>query len=1350
MKLDFEPVLWYFFGINSNLTEITHVLDRSDQFPGYLKFLLLIGILLIQSFYLVFAQSVIFPQPETIAAKQGLPQGFVPGILQDERGFIWMATRDGLCRYDGHHFKVYHPGDGDGPSLSSPGLENLQLGPDKKIWITSDQSNIDVFDPIRETFMNYSRQPFFRKAFGKTFIKGIFPDQQNRLWIITDQPGVVSIDLNGKRLHRYQNPVGKGSMLGNTVVRDMTEDRQGNIWAVTRNGIYRLGKNSSKFERYRSGSSEFNANESKVYAMKERRNGELLLLSTNRLIILKPLTGECRGYDLPEDKKPELKHIITVDSKGNDYFYRMDALFRYSDNEGVQVLPKQPDIKDYKSVFVDRSDVLWAGTDGNGVRKFNLRAGYFNTASYSIGFIKDLLIRFLKVPESEVAVLPKDMFPYNFRYTFDRAGDMWFNAGATPFYKLEMRTKKLLTIPFPVTIKDIKRSELSISLATDPDGKIWAVHDTLVQWYENDQWNTFMHPLRPQIESGIHQIVVDRQALWIATTARGLYRVDKITGAVRHFTNQAGSPNSLSNNNLYCLSGDPLDDNLLWVGTFGGGLNCFNKRTGLSRRITKKEGLPNDVVYAAIPDRYGHVWVATNQGLCQVDRKTFKTRTYTREDGLMGEEFNRFHFLQLPTGPIFMGGLEGITGFDPSRPNEDHYQPPVHLTSVFINNQELLPGTLTGRLPITSISQLKLDYNQNFVTVEFAGLQYNRSDRIKFRYRLEGLEPEWTETENPVTVYTDLKPGNYVLRMNASNTVGNWSSHIRTLEIDISPPWWATWWAYAGYALAFIAICYWFISFYINRLKMRQIIAFSEKEVALKVKEATQLREVDEIKTRFFSNITHEFRTPLTLILSPTEQMLTESREGKDVSRLSLVKRNAHQLLNLVNQLLDLSRLESGRMTVREVEGDLVDFIGQLVQAFKPIADDKGIVLEFEHLLNSENYWFDKEKLERVLNNLLSNAIKFTNSGGMAQIRLKGMESGVEIIVGDTGIGIMAENLPHIFERFYRIDDNGEETQTGSGIGLAIVKELVELQGGTVSVRNDDEKLSTLFTLHLPFRQAGLTKVGSLAGYQTTGERFEIAADNGNALRADILLVEDNIELGDFIADNLTGQYNIHRAANGAEGLILAAHLMPDLVISDVMMPVMDGYTLCQKLKSDLHTSHIPVILLTAKAAVESRMSGLQFGADDYITKPFHLPEVKLRVRNLLLRQQRFNDWLRINLSQPGPLTSIPESEILDPFLEKLYAILDSQLDNTDFGVSELVKEIGMSSSSLNRKLKILANLSAVELIRNYRLKKAAVFLSGGKTVSESAYLVGFDNLSYFARCFRDLYQMTPTEFIEK
>jgi signal transduction histidine kinase/DNA-binding response OmpR family regulator/ligand-binding sensor domain-containing protein len=1298
-------------------------LCRNSWFTGFL--IQLVG-LTAWSAAVLNAQSFSLPQPEIISAQEGLPQAFVPSIVQDHQGFIWMATRDGLCRYDGHQFKVFQPTTNGLPALSSPGLVTLQTDNRGRIWILSDQYTIDVFDPMLETFVNFSKRPFFERTFRGFIIRSIFTDQQNRLWITLDEKGIACINLTNNRIRWFRHLAANPYSLSSDGVRGITEDQKGNIWIVTSNGLTQLPKNTERFRQFHHQPGQSTSLPAKeLLGVQAANNGNLLLLSANHLTLLNPLTGQCRNYFLPEKSGAELANVIKTDSRGNYYFNRKNLLFRYNEREGIQPFPQQSKVNEYIDLFIDRSGVLWAGTNGLGVRKFNLRAGSFQVQLYQTNFCADLLVNHLGMSESQRSLLPPDLYMYNFRYAFDQQGKLWFNAGRTPFYQFDLQTKRLTPISFPVEISSKNNADQPIPLATDPAGRIWAVYDTLVKWYEHGNWYTFKYPIRPGVESVIRQVVVDQKFLWLATSKNGLYRVDRFNGQIQQYAFQPNNETSLSNNTLYSLFADPLDSNLLWIGTFGSGLCRFDKRTGQCRRLTTRDGLPNNVVYAAIPDRQGSVWVATNQGIGQVNRNTFQTRTYTQEDGLLANEYNRFHNLHLPglgtaDDRIILGGLEGITAFSPGQIREDGYHPAVQITSIFINNRLLTPAgnsSVPESQPAQAIGQLELSHDQNFVTVNFAAMQYNRRNKIRYRYQLEGLSKGWIETEQPSVIYTDLRPGHYVFRLNASNTSGLWSRHIRTLTIAIQPPWWNTWWAWIFYSLVLLSVVYSLHRVYLNRLKLRQSLALKQKEIELKQKETLRLREIDEMKTRFFSNITHEFRTPLTLILSPTEQMMEEPRQPEDRHRLALIDRNAQQLLGLINQLLDLSQIEAGAMKITPVQANLAEVIDQITQSFQSISRAKMVRLTFQNQLGQEYLWFDPQKLERIVYNLLSNALRFTPAGGEVKITaLNSSDQDVQLVVSDTGIGIPADKLPQIFNHFYQVDDSSTRRQDGTGIGLSLVKELVELQVGTIQVTSQVGE-GTIFTVQLPYRSVTDTddSIRPLALDMTYHSGYEMLEPNESGREVPvILLVEDNAELADFISDGLASHYRVRRAANGAKGLIEAERLMPDLVISDILMPVMDGYTLCTNLKRNLQTSHIPVILLTAKVDLDSRIEGLTVEADDYLTKPFHFRELQLRVRNLLNQQQRLRDWLRTDLNEPG-VGLTPRPVFSDPFFEEIYSLLDENLDDSTFGVEELTKRIGMSRSSLHRKLRLLTDLSAVELIRNYRLKRAAEFLNQGR-----------------------------------
>lgn len=1306
--------------------------------------------LLIVSIFLrpAYAQTPALPQAEPITYRQGLPQAFVPSIIQDRQGFIWMATRDGLCRYDGTNFKVFQPTADGRPGITSSSLFGLSLDPQGRIWVFSDQSDIDIVDPAQERFTNLSRQPFFASQFGRDIIDAHYIDRQGRLWLSFLSDKVLCYDPTTKHLRQYKRQKTPGYF---PTFSTFLQDRQGGIWMSNKTGLYRHDVHTNQFVRY-------NLPENDVRAVHLRSSTELLLLLPQAIMILNPQTGNRQTIKLPAttDITTVWHHSsIVSDSKGISYFNVYNKLYRLNLDNTVELLDELDIQTAYRGLLIDRSDVLWGGTSRLGVVKYNLRTNRFSANPYRTDFYHDLLIDNLGFPASQIKSIAKDVLAYYFRYTFDKSGKLWFNIGNNRLYKADMQTKSLkeIMLPVSVTLQHVWTDPV-ICVDTDPSDRLWVMTDSLAMWYANDQWHPFRHPIRSTtgqngqrqglkgIEGKILQMVADNQALWVATNSQGLYQIDQLSGQIRQFKNEPNNPQSLSSNQLFCVFKDPLDNTILWVGTFGNGLCRFDKRTGLCRRFTTKDGLPNNVIYAAIPDKQGFLWIATNQGICRMNRKTYHTHTYTHEDGLLEDEFNRFHFIHLLDDRIILGGLGGITSFYPNQLRDDNYQPPIQITTIKVNNQPLVPGQLTDSLPVQVLKQLELPYDKNFLTVEFAALQYNNQPSIRYRYQLQGLNEQWVETNRPIAEYTDLWWGTYTLKLNASNTSGIWSKHVRTLTLIIHPPWWATWWAILFYLIAGIGIIYGLVRAYLAQ------------------QESRQLKEIDAIKARFFTNITHEFRTPLTLILAPAQKLKQRLTAPDDQHQVDLISKNANQLLGLINQLMELAKAEAHVLHINESKGDLVDFLTQLVHTFDAQAGVKGIQLVFQAQNLHIAYWFDTDKLERIVSNLIANALKFTPLGGKVTIEVSAINNlytnnlstkkapphnSVKLTVSDNGLGVPAEQLPHIFDRFYQVDTSNVSQLEGSGIGLALVKELVDIQSGTIEVTSR-VSVGTTFTIILPYRSAETDdQIELTENIQTQPVQQPVSEDTSTDESPVLLIVEDNEALNKFIAESLPATYQIHQARNGAEGFEQALTLIPDLIISDVLMPIMDGYTLCSHLKNDERTSHIPVILLTAKASIDSRIEGLALGADDYITKPFNVQELQLRVRNLLEHRRQLREWVMKSITNPEPASDAPAQT--DPLLEKLYRLIEQHLDDTSFGTEELILESGLSRMNLHRKLKALTGTSTGEFIRNYRLKRAAQLLRQGHTVSETAYMVGFEDPSYFARSFRKVYQMTPSAY---
>lgn len=1324
------------------------------------------------------AQNVPLSPPELITDRQGLPQSFIPAIVQDRQGFIWMATRDGLCRYDGQQFKVFQPQASGRPSLSFAGIRQLTIDGQGRLWILSEQGDLDQFDPRTEVFSNVSRLAVYRRLLQGNLITALLIDRQDRLWISLHRKGtwvprgLVCLDTRRGRSRWWHFPT--TSALSRERIQTIGQDKTGTIWLQSSQNLYRLDERRGAVHPDTELTQALSAHrERTINSLYAAPTGELLLGAQQGLFAFSPARQTLRYYPLRLDRAETWAHRFASDSRGTVYFSAGQHLYRYHQGQPPQPLDQYPtDPGRCLSLLVDRSEVLWFGTDGLGIRKYDLRANPFARTPYRHNFLTDLLSGWLTRAQAGQVTGPV-INPYLFRYTLDQNGRLWVNGGRPTFYQLDptLHRARRISLPGPAY-------NWEFPLATDPAGGVWTLVRGKQLWLYEDsrqQWTPTPYRLEGGRTGRVLQLVADEQAFWLATEGSGLFRLDRRNGQLRQYAHRPTDSTSLSSNALLCLSGDPGDTNRLWIGTFGSGLCVFDKRTGRSQRLTIENGLPNNVIYSALPDSRGYLWLGTNKGLCRLHRQTFQTRTYTRQDGLLADEFNRFHYLQwkgrgTAGEQLIMAGLEGFTAFYPHQLVDDHFEPPVELTRLYINNSPVdtrADSPLHGR-PIQAVQHLDLPYDQNFVTIGFAAMQFNRPQANRYRYRLAGLESRWVQTPQPQAVYTDLRPGRYTLLVNAANTSGQWSRFVRRLTITIHPPLWATGWAYLLYALTAGLLIGYAILAYVKRLRLAQRAAWQQQE-------AQQLRLIDEIKSRFFANLTHEFRTPLTLILTPAQQLSSTLEDPVQLHWMGTIERNAQQLLRLINQLMDLSKLDAKAMPLHEGAGELSEFVGQCVEGFVGQAEAKGLRLRYESDVTGL-YWFDADKLEQILTNLVSNALKFTPGvdspgvdspldaphgdappqEGQVVVQLVQGDESVTLVVFDTGIGIPAARLPFIFDRYYQVPTATSDNQAGSGIGLALVQELVSLQQGQISVQSQESSQTrsgetrsgwTRFTVQLPYRRASGVRSPAIAEAPLSSTQAPILAGDytSDGEMPSILVVEDNPELAELIAQSLPQAYRISRAANGQAGLTLALETLPDLVISDVLMPIMDGYALCQTLKTDLRTSHIPLILLTAKSAHPSRMQGLALGADEYLTKPFRVPELQLRVRNLLQQRARVQAWVHQSLLTPQP--SDTPQEPIDSFLAKVYDLLEAHLENPAYGVNELAADLAMSRPTLYRKCTSVANLAISELIQHYRLKRAGELLLEGYSSSETSYRVGFSTPTYFAKRFKDRYGVSPSEY---
>ena len=1278
-----------------------------------------------------------------LSGNDGLPQSFVSGLVQDNDGFMWISTRNGLSRYDGTQFKVFQHKPGDVNSLASNVITDIKKGYHNDLWIKYESGEFDVFNFKTGKINHVLSHDFLRKNPVNILIRGWNIAADNNVWYIT----------RSGTLHSFRCPDDKKQFVKNThnfkadTLRGLMTDSKKRLWVLSQKSISLYNTASKKFAHYKIPyKMDFNDDldfGDDIPDVHERANGELMWTDTQNLFFYNPQTNTFRTLHLPYTLNYSIKWINTGPD-GKEYFTANNTIYSYDDANGLKVR-SQTGIKNFQETqafLVDRYGLIWVGANTDGIYQIDLTA-HFNAFTYRKDFAADLFTNQFGVDVTaffgwDVGNKKGYLPPAYYLRSETKNNTLWIALMRTVCYYDNSKKQLVKLPPLPQStasnfapIKGITITKQGNPLVIDLQGYSLLYNAT------SKTWQPFFS-LRDAFKQDIqpHDMYADANTAWISTESSGLISIDLQTKKAQRVV-KTNSKHSLPTNDLLGIAQDINHTELLWIGSQQG-LICFSKKTLKSTVFSIEQGLPDNIIYSILPDKAGYLWLGTNKGLCRFSTTTHKQRTFTIAYGLPGNEFNRFHNMALPNMQMAFGGMDGWILFDPASIKDENFNPPVAITGLKINNTPFA-GTSDPEIALNSLTVLNLPHTENSIAIEYAGLQFNQPQDIAYRYRLEGYDNNWIMAgTNREAVYTKIPPGRYKLCINA-NSMGKWSNKIKSISIIISPPWYNTWWARLLYVTAAALLTVTFINY-----RIRQAVI--KREMVLQEKETQQLRDLDAMKTRFFSNITHELRTPLTLILGPAEQ-LKQVKDTENHNRLlSIIIKNAGNLLNLTNQLLDMAKLEAKAMKPQMVSGDLVLAIKSITDTFSEEAIAKNNTLTLT-APDKADYVFSPEMLERILVNLISNALKFSRPEGKINVELAMAEGGITLLVKDTGIGIPQHKLPFVFDRFYQEDKNAYAT--GTGIGLSLVKELAELQGGTVTAQSNlNDVWNTVFKVFLPYQARIATNALAKAEYEQTES---VLPENLTTEKPLVLVVEDNRELADFIIDNLAPYYRIAYAKNGSQGVAQALKTIPDLIVSDVLMDGMDGFEMCTFLKKDINTSHIPIILLTAKADIESKLEGLSYGADDYVTKPFNVPELLLRINNNLELQRRHREFIYKEL-KVLPDKGAEEKDLAanDAFIKKVYNTLEPHLDDDAFGVEELVAALHMSRTSLHRKVKALSGLSTGELIKAYRLKRAVELLQEDLNISEVAYKTGFGSPAYFTRCFRELYGITPSEFIKK
>jgi signal transduction histidine kinase/ligand-binding sensor domain-containing protein/DNA-binding response OmpR family regulator len=1352
-------------------------------------------------------------------------------IMQDRAGFIWVGTWNGLNRYDGYECVVFQSDHRDPTALSNREITALLEDHKGNIWIGT-TFGLNRYNPVLDHLQKYHFETrilsLYEDANNKIWvgtagdglyrldpesgtkhhylagenINDIYEDKRNEFWLATSS-GPVNFDRASSSYRRYLNhwPLSPAEQVPFEAM-SMAGSADGSLWiGMAPYGIMKIisheNRDSIKLVHYQPG-------EQAIGGLCRYPVDQLLFDQQNNLWI------GTRGGGLllltaHEQEKQPARAVYAA------YHYDVNDRFSFDGDNTISAL------------FIDRNETLWVGSSHINIAKIGSQnITRFNTRQINSG----------EVTGNWVMDIGVDHDGYTWLGTSD--GLIRYDAALKPYqriissaYRHKNKIKNWSSIHSLIALNEdqllVGTASDGLVLCSNSIGNDGIVHAEAI-------FDRNSSPALP--ENGITVLapsVSDSSVIWVGTAENGLVKCDFSKGKPSFVNYRSGyGLRSMSDNHVRCIIEDRYGK--VWVGTQYG-LNCFNPENETFERYFFSDNdscsLNDNVINVLYEDRSGMLWVGTNSGLnrkrespsggtsskCSfqafpdqtlVDNQIilnileddhqnlwvgiyngivkFNTLNHQVDFEYFDKAYSRIKIDQNSSwkdeqGRFLLGGGNGFLRFHPDSIRQQSRPPMIQLTDLLLFNrkakvdQQKKEHRLLDKT-ISYTDSLVFSHQMGVFTFVFSAMEYYSSSEHKYAYVLDGYDKDWNYVgaRNTAT-YTNIPAGKYTFRVKACNSHGVWSSEPRAVFLQIKPPFWKSYWAYLLYAVMITGLLYFFNQFSIIQIR-------EKSRLLLERVQYEKEHELNELKVHFFTNITHEFRTPLTLILGPLQEMLEQKAKfGVHARNLELIQRNAHRLLRLINQLMEFRKVEKGKVELLLQEVDVVPVLIEMYDSFKSLADSKNIDFMLHYEQPTILAWLDRDKFDKVLFNLLSNAFKFTDEGGRIDIRsgIIHEEHGVSqlfIEVDDSGIGIPPEKTELVFERFYQV--NQRDSQSTGGIGLYLSKNFIELHRGSIRVVSEPDKGSCFkITLPVNLNQQHDMKLISTVSKGTQGNEqpfdensFEAGADDreltrpqgneensfqlsGTSDRPLVLLVEDDLDMNEFIGRGLAAQYRIKSAFNGKEALQLARRLNPDLILSDIMMPEMDGLEMGHNLQNDINTSHIPLLFLTAKTNRENELEGLQAGAVDYISKPFSMASLIMKVSNIL----KTRDLLRERFQKSSLLE--PEVEQLssldEEFLKKVMEVFNNNIDNSEFDVERMSRELGISANQTYRKIKALTGQTAKEFIRTQRLKCAAKLLIQKKrSVSEVIYMVGFTNPSYFSRCFKEFYQCTPTEYIER
>jgi signal transduction histidine kinase/DNA-binding response OmpR family regulator/streptogramin lyase len=1312
----------------------------------------------------------------------GLPNNSIQCIFQDRKGWIWLGTSQGLSRFDGSHFVNFTHNPQDSSSLIGSLVRVIFEDSKGNLLVGTENGGLNVFNREKERFIHpYKNNPEFKSK--EVSVNTINEDHDGNLYIGTDR-NLLKVDNRGQLKKVIPLTGNQKISFSGSFIRAIQFDNSGSIWLGTSEGLFLYHPDSNIIEAIPIPITYGQSSE--VFEIFKDDDG-LLWIGTysNGLIIVDPTTKSFRHLKLdPYYERTETIRAISKGIFGDYWIGTRGGLYVYSKTRGVTGFFKH-DNRDNRSlannsvldILHDARGETWIGTRGglNLLAKSKQVFRNFSALPNDDHYLNSNIIYAFWIDEkSRIWVGTEDgginiydptkgKFEYLMAkdkntnsisqncvkaFLNDGKGNLWIGTFWGGIDVLNLKTGKIIHYQHSPDDQQSLSDNRVWSLCLDDEGGIWVGTTIGIDRFDPET-RTFKHFPKLAQNRWVNWISIDSDKnIWIGTLDEVIIYDPENENIIRY------SEHSRSF----------LEDSekRYWIATMDKGIALYSKSKGAIKYFGELNGLSNNQAMCILEDNNHSLWISTSNGLSRFDTKKEQFRNFTSRDGLRNDQFTYGAAYKADNGELLLGGISGFNMFNPQNILSDEIHVPLVFTELRIFNKPVAIGDDKEdvlKKSISETSHLILKYDQKVFTLEFTALDFVNNVSNLYSYYLEGFDKRWNEPNTSRTAtYTNLNPGDYTLKIKRALPGNPFSEEELKLQITILPPFWMTWWFRALMILAIIILGYFLFRFVINREKIKNELIFERTK-------ARNLHELDMLKLRLFTNISHEIRTPLTLILGPLEKLISKRVSEEEISsHLALVYRNTKQLDRLINQLLDFRKLETGNLKLELTQDDMVRLISEVVQSFQEYAKEKQIALEFHTLKKKLAAIFDPYKIETILNNLISNALKYTGEGGTISVHLSLVFASddedslnnqpekqyIEISVKDTGKGISDINIDKIFTRFFRVDSKNESS--GTGIGLALVKELVKLHKGNITVLSKPGKGSK-FTLHLPYETEIARDVSAIEENDLTDKSHRTDFNNPTDELAEetnaqiMLIVEDNPDVRYFIRSNFDSVYKIYEAKNGQEGWDLAIKVIPDVIISDILMPDVDGYEFCKRIKKDERTSHIPVLLLTALHSKEHEIEGLSCGADDYITKPFDISILQTKVENMLQARRSLKEkyTTEMILKPSNIIISSPDER----FLRKAIEVVEKNISNAELDIEHFAIEMGVSRMQLYRKFNALTNMTVKEFVRSIRLKRAAQLLLEKKmNITEIAFAVGFKDISHFRKSFHREFGMSASEYI--